>query len=131
VLRVVGPSAVASRFEALRGSALTRLVGRDEEIDLLLRRGTRTKAGEGQVVLISGEPGIGKSRITAAFEERLTPSYISVCAISARPITGTARCSHSSTSSAGRRGSRARIWPRGSWRSLRPCSPALSHRTRI
>ena len=69
--QVLRPSAVASRFEALRGSALTPLVGRDEEIDLLLRRWARAKAGDGQVVLISGEPGIGKSRITAALEERL------------------------------------------------------------
>jgi class 3 adenylate cyclase len=69
--RVLRPSVVASRFEALRGSALTRLVGRDEEIDLLLRRWARAKAGEGQVVLISGEPGLGKSRITAALEERI------------------------------------------------------------
>ncbi len=60
--QVLRPSAVESRFEALRGSALSRLVGRDEEIDLLLRRWARAKAGEGQVVLISGEPGIGKSR---------------------------------------------------------------------
>jgi class 3 adenylate cyclase len=65
------PSPVASRFEALRGSALTPLVGRDEEIDLLLRRWARAKAGDGQVVLISGEPGIGKSRLTAALAERL------------------------------------------------------------
>jgi predicted ATPase len=55
----------------LRGSALTPLVGRDEEIDLLLRRWARAKTGDGQIVLISGEPGIGKSRITAALEERL------------------------------------------------------------
>jgi class 3 adenylate cyclase len=65
------PSAVASRFEALRGAPLTGLVGRDEEIDLLLRRWVRAKAGDGQIVLISGEPGLGKSRITAAFAERL------------------------------------------------------------
>ena len=69
--QVLRPSAVASRFEALRGSALTRLVGRDEEIDLLLRRWARAKAGDGQVVLVSGEPGLGKSRIAAALEERL------------------------------------------------------------
>ena len=69
--QVLRPSVVESRFEALRGSALTRLIGRDEEIDLLLRRWARAKAGDGQVVLISGEPGIGKSRITAALEERL------------------------------------------------------------
>ena len=69
--RVLGESVVASRFEALRGSKLTPLVGRDEEIDLLLRRWARAKGGEGQIVLVSGEAGLGKSRITAEFEERL------------------------------------------------------------
>src|SRR6201997_5043932 len=69
--QVLRPSAVASRFEALHGTVLGPLVGRDEEIDLLLRRWARAKAGDGQVVLISGEPGIGKSRIAAALEERL------------------------------------------------------------
>src|SRR5271169_2227138 len=69
--QVLRPSGVESRFEALRGSVLTRLVGRDEEIDLLLRRWARAKAADGQVVLISGEPGLGKSRITAALAERL------------------------------------------------------------
>jgi class 3 adenylate cyclase len=69
--QVLRPSVVASRFEALRGSTLTRLVGRDEEIDLLLRRWARVKAGDGQVVLISGEPGLGKSRLTAALGNRL------------------------------------------------------------
>jgi DNA-binding winged helix-turn-helix (wHTH) protein/predicted ATPase len=69
--QVLGESAVASRFEALRGLALSRLVGRDEEMDLLSRRWARAKAGDGQVVLVSGEPGIGKSRLTAALEERL------------------------------------------------------------
>ena len=69
--QVLRPSGVASRFEALRGSALTPLVGRDEEIEVLLRRWARAKAGDGQVVLISGEPGFGKSRITAELEQRL------------------------------------------------------------
>src|SRR5207248_4662400 len=64
--QVLRPSAVASRFDALRGSALTRLVGRDEEIDLLMGRWERAKAGYGQVILVSGEPGLGKSRIAAA-----------------------------------------------------------------
>ena len=49
--QVLRPSAVESRFEALRGSALSRLIGRDEEIELLLRRWERAKAGDGQVVL--------------------------------------------------------------------------------
>jgi predicted ATPase/class 3 adenylate cyclase len=69
--QVLRPSRVVSRFEALRGSALAPLIGRDEEINLLLRRWARARAGDGQVVLISGEPGIGKSRITAELEVRL------------------------------------------------------------
>src|SRR5215467_2579951 len=69
--RVVRQSAVESRFEALR-AATTPLVGRDEDIELLLRRWVQAKQGDGQVVLISGEPGIGKSRITEAVQERLS-----------------------------------------------------------
>jgi class 3 adenylate cyclase/tetratricopeptide (TPR) repeat protein len=66
-------SSVDSRFEALHASGATELVGRDEELELLLRRWARAKTGEGQVVLLSGEPGIGKSRLTAALLERLAP----------------------------------------------------------
>jgi class 3 adenylate cyclase/predicted ATPase len=62
---------VESRFEALHASGLTALVGREEEFELLLRRWSRAKSGEGQVVLLSGEPGIGKSRLTAALLEHL------------------------------------------------------------
>jgi class 3 adenylate cyclase/tetratricopeptide (TPR) repeat protein len=62
---------VASRFEALRATGLTALVGREEETELLLRRWQRAKSGEGQVVLLSGEAGIGKSRLTAALLESL------------------------------------------------------------
>ena len=65
------PSSVESRFEALHASGLTELVGREEELELLLRRWSKAKSGEGQVVLLSGEPGIGKSRLTAALLERL------------------------------------------------------------
>jgi class 3 adenylate cyclase/predicted ATPase len=68
--RVIGESTIVSRFEALRSEA-TPLVGRDEELDLLLRRWQQAKAGEGRVVLLSGEPGIGKSRLTAALLERI------------------------------------------------------------
>jgi class 3 adenylate cyclase len=69
--QVLRASAVASRFEALRGSTPTGLVGRREELELLMRRWERAKAGDGQVVLITGEPGVGKSRLTAALCERL------------------------------------------------------------
>src|SRR6202051_2226279 len=64
-------SAVEGRFEAMHGSGLTDLVGREEEFELLLRRWSRAKPGQGHVVLLSGEAGIGKSRLTAALLERL------------------------------------------------------------
>jgi len=69
--QVLHPSVVASRFEALRTAELSPLVGRDEEIELLLRRWRRAKEGDGQLALISGEAGIGKSRLAAALQERL------------------------------------------------------------
>jgi class 3 adenylate cyclase/predicted ATPase len=68
--RVVGESEVVSRFEALR-SGTTPLVGRDEELDLLTRRWQQAKLGEGRMVLVSGEPGIGKSRLTAALSQHI------------------------------------------------------------
>ena len=64
---------VEGRFEALRTGGLTELVGREEELDLLMQRWSRAKNGEGQVVLLSGEAGIGKSRLTAALVERIAP----------------------------------------------------------
>lgn len=70
--RVLRQSAVESRFEALHASALTALVGRQEEADLLLRRWQQAKSGEGCVVLLSGEAGIGKSRLAQSVLERLT-----------------------------------------------------------
>src|SRR5215469_3928770 len=69
--QVLGPSAVESRFEALRANT-TPLIGRGEEIDLLLRRWEQAKGGEGSIVLISVEPGIGKSRIAQTILERLS-----------------------------------------------------------
>jgi class 3 adenylate cyclase/tetratricopeptide (TPR) repeat protein len=70
IWEVIGASAVHNRFEALR-TAATPLVGRSEEIELLLRRWDQAKRGDGCVVLISGEPGIGKSRIAQTIVERL------------------------------------------------------------
>src|ERR1700722_9597016 len=66
------PASVESRFDALHASGLTELIGREEELEILLRRWSKAKSGDGQVVLLSGEPGIGKSRLTAALLERLT-----------------------------------------------------------
>jgi class 3 adenylate cyclase/predicted ATPase len=68
---VLRPSSVASRFEALHATGMTALVGRKEECELLLRCWSKATNGEGQVVLLSGEAGIGKSRLTAAFMELL------------------------------------------------------------
>ena len=64
---VLARSAVESRFEALRGSKLTAFVGREREVELLLRLWERAKAGEGQVALVHGEAGVGKSRLVAEF----------------------------------------------------------------
>jgi class 3 adenylate cyclase/tetratricopeptide (TPR) repeat protein len=68
---VEGVSDSESRFEAVRAAGLTDLIGRDEEINFLLERQRLAWKGEGQVVLISGEPGIGKSRLAAALAERI------------------------------------------------------------
>lgn len=69
--RVAGESTSEDRFAAFHTAALTDLVGREREIDLLLDRWTLAASGEGQVTLLSGEPGIGKSRITQALRERI------------------------------------------------------------
>jgi class 3 adenylate cyclase/predicted ATPase len=69
--RVVGERKTEGRFEALHGHQITPLIGREHEVGLLLERFERARAGEGQVVLLSGEPGIGKSRLALALRERL------------------------------------------------------------
>ena len=63
--RVKGLGSIRDRFEAARSGHLTPFVGREEEAAILMRRWQQAKTGEGQVVLLSGEPGIGKSRISA------------------------------------------------------------------
>ena len=74
--QVLRPSVVESRFEALRGSVLGPLIGREEEIDLLLRRWGRAKAGDGRVVLIQGEAGVGKSRLLEGLREAIATDHI-------------------------------------------------------
>ena len=67
----VRPSSAESRFDAFHASGLTELIGREEELEILLRRWSKAKTGQGQVVLLSGEAGIGKSRLTAALLEAI------------------------------------------------------------
>jgi predicted ATPase len=69
----VRQSSAEGRFEAFHASGLTELVGREEELELMLRRWSKAKSGEGQVALLSGEAGIGKSRLTAALLEAIAP----------------------------------------------------------
>jgi hypothetical protein len=71
VWQVQRPRTIESRFEALHAGGMTPLIGREEQLGLLQRRWARARNGEGQVVLVSGEPGIGKSRLSATLLECL------------------------------------------------------------
>jgi predicted ATPase/class 3 adenylate cyclase len=71
VWQVLGASGVEGRFEAMHRTKLPPLFGREEEIELLLRRWRYAAQGEGRVVVLTGEPGIGKSHIALALGERL------------------------------------------------------------
>ena len=69
--QVLGPSAHASRSEMLYAAAAQQLIGRDEELGALLRAWRQASSGHGRLVLLTGEPGIGKSRLLAALEESI------------------------------------------------------------
>src|SRR5262249_8560873 len=71
IWQALGPSGEAGRRHARRKTKLQQLIGREEEIELLLRRWRHATQGEGRVVLLTGEPGIGKSHIALALDERL------------------------------------------------------------
>ena len=118
--QVLGRSALGSRSEALHAAALTPLVGREEELHTLLRAWQQAKSGEGRLVLVSGEPGIGKSRLLAALEDAIGRlSRMPACGISARRCTRKARCIRS-----WRAGSRKPVSPAG----IRPRSACASWR---
>jgi class 3 adenylate cyclase/predicted ATPase len=77
--QVLGEGMLESRFEALHGNTMTPLIGREEELELLLRRWQQAAAGEGRIVLLTGEPGIGKSRLLVELEARLaTKAHVSL-----------------------------------------------------
>ncbi len=83
--RVIAEHEAVSRFEALRGAQLAAFVGRRRELSLLLDCWERAKAGQGQVVLLSGEAGIGKSRIARALRERLAGESLAVITYGCSP----------------------------------------------
>jgi class 3 adenylate cyclase len=89
---VLRQGSVEGRFEAFHASGLTELVGREEELEILLRRWSKAKTAEGQVVLLSGEAGIGKSRLTAALLERLVSEPHTRLRYFCSPHTLIARC---------------------------------------
>jgi class 3 adenylate cyclase/predicted ATPase len=83
--RVVGEGSAESRFEALHGAHVTPLVGRGEELDLMLSRWRLAEGRAGQVVLISGEPGIGKSRLVLALREQLRSKPVTLISYACSP----------------------------------------------
>jgi hypothetical protein len=120
--QVTAEGQAESRFQALHGARLTPLIGRDEELALLMSRWRRAKAGEGQVVLLTGEPGVGKSRIVQALRELLEDEPTPLSVSSAPPATSTALYTPSSASLSGRPVSVARTRRRTSSLSLRTSS---------
>ena len=84
--RVIRPAGARSRFEATRRAPLTPLVGREREMGIFLQQWRATQAGHGAVILLSGEPGIGKSRLSVAFEEAITVDRADVTHFSCSPF---------------------------------------------
>jgi class 3 adenylate cyclase/predicted ATPase len=82
---VQGESRATSRFEALRAETMSPVIGRDPELGMLLDRWERVQDGEGQVVLVSGEAGVGKSRLTRALIERLSDGHYTRLSYSCSP----------------------------------------------
>ena len=89
--RVLAARPVVDRFEATHGTRLTPLVGRESELALLLDRWQHATEGQGQAVVLSGEPGMGKSRVVRAFRDRVTAEGPTWPSTSARPSSRTPR----------------------------------------
>jgi hypothetical protein len=112
--QVLAASAVQSRFEAQHDTSLAPLVGREEELELLSRRWNQASQGEGRVVLLAGEPGVGKSRLTAALEERLRSQPHVRIRYFCSPQHATAPYARSSTNSNAPLGLSVAMYPRRS-----------------
>jgi DNA-binding NtrC family response regulator len=120
---VLGATELASRSEALPVGELTPLIGRDDELQLLHRRWELAKSGELQIVLVSGEAGIGKSRLLAALQERLKDEPHASCAITARHIDRTAHWIRSSLAGSNKLDFHGATAPRRGWSSWRQSLP--------
>ena len=122
VWRVLGERRGLGRFEALRSSS-TPFVGREEEIAALVRLWTRAGAGDGHAVLLSGEPGVGKSRLATEFEERIRDQSHHRLRYFCSPYIRTAPSTRSLSNSNVRPGSSAMTPPNRGSKSWRGCSP--------
>src|SRR5262249_35457167 len=71
IYRVLGASGIHSRLEAAQTRGLTPLVGRESEVTLLMERWEQVKIGQGQVILLSGDAGIGKSRLVQTLKDHV------------------------------------------------------------
>ena len=118
--QVLAASAVQSRFEAKHETSLAPLVGREEELELLLRRWNLASQVEGRVVLLTGEPGFGKSRLIAALQERLQSQPHVRIRYFCSDNTPTAPYTRSSTSSNAPLGLNAAMHPRRSYQAPNP-----------
>jgi len=126
------PSAVETRFEALHATCLTALVGREEELELLLRRWSKVKIGEGQVVLLSARQALANRGSRPRFWKSSPASRIPAFAFSAHPIIRTAHSIRPSRSLSGQLDFAARIRPRNglpSWRHCWPRQPMILGRS--
>jgi class 3 adenylate cyclase len=124
--QVLGISGVESRFEAQHKTRLTPLIGRDEEIELLLRRWQHAASGEGCVVVLSGEQVSASRTLRWRFKSGSRPNHTLRYAISARRITPTVRCIHSSPTLNVLPGSSEARRRRRSLPSLKLCSCGLA-----
>jgi DNA-binding SARP family transcriptional activator len=119
--RVLGEHNNTSRFDALRGSGTTTFVGRRAEVELLVARWQRAKASAGCIELITGDAGIGKSRLVRGFSNESAVSSICGYIISSHRFTRTARSIRLSGISNVRPVSRRKIRPSKNATNLRSC----------